>query len=324
MDFLRLYSKCNLCPRKCGVDRIGPDDRRKMGFCGETHQLRIAHIGPHFGEEPPISGDRGSGTVFFSGCTLQCAYCQNYQISRQGMGQPMDVEELVKRAVDMIETHGIHNINLVTPDHFFPHVFQCVTSLREQGYALPVVYNLSGYQSVPMLRSAAPYVDIYLPDFKYGDAGPAQRLSKCRDYPKVALEALSEMVRQKGFLDSCQNGQEIAQRGVLVRHLILPGEIENSIDVLTTLFLEFGPVLPVSLMSQYHPALPMEDEELNRPLTPDEFDQVYAHALDLGFENLFVQFPDQDTDASKHVSPFFPDFRRDKPFSPKNPPKMLG
>jgi len=128
------------------------------------------------------------------------------------------------------------------------------------------------------------------------------------------------MVRQKGFLDVCETENRIAERGVLVRHLILPGEIENSLGVLTTLFLEFGPGLPVSLMSQYCPALPMEDEGLNRPLTNNEFEQVYAHALDLGFENLYVQFPDQDTSESNHVSPFLPDFQLEKPFSPKNPP----
>lgn len=316
--FTGLFDNCCLCPRRCGVNRLHRDDRQKMGFCGESQQLRIAYIGPHFGEEPPISGERGSGTIFFTGCTLQCAYCQNYQISRQGLGDPMDLDELVEKAKDMIETHGVHNINMVTPDHFFPHVFQLVSSLREQGYSLPVVYNLSGYQSPGMLRAGASYVDIYLSDFKYGDRGLARRLSKCGDYQDVALEALTEMVRQKGFLDVCENGNRIAKRGVLVRHLILPGEIENSLGVLTTLFLEFGAALPVSLMSQYYPALPMQEEDLNRTLTPDEFDRVYAHALDLGFENLFVQFPEQDKDESTHDPPFVPDFRLEKPFSPKN------
>jgi putative pyruvate formate lyase activating enzyme len=320
MDFLQLYSDCNLCPRGCGVDRLGRHGEPKKGFCGERARIRVAYIGPHFGEEPPISGERGSGTIFFSGCTLQCTFCQNYQISREGLGRPMDVDGLVAEALGMIETHGVHNINLVTPDHFFPHVFQCVTSLREQGCSLPFVYNLSGYQSLSMLRMAAPYADLYLPDFKYADAELARRLSGCRDYPGVALDALSEMLRQKGFLDVCKNENRVAQRGVLVRHLILPGELENSIAVLTTLFLEFGPGLPVSIMSQYHPARPMKDEALNRPLTPAEFDPVYSHALDLGFENLFVQFPEQEPGGTTHVSPFLPDFRLDKPFSPKNHP----
>ena len=319
MDFMSLYRDCNLCPRRCGVNRFGRGANGREGFCRENHQLRIAYIGPHFGEEPPISGERGSGTIFFSGCSLQCVYCQNHQISKQGLGHSMDVDGLVERAMDMIARHGVHNINLVTPDHFFPSVFQCVSSLRKQGCSLPFVYNLSGYQSLSMLRIGAPYVDIYLPDFKYGDSGLARRLSRCGDYPKVALGALAEMVRQKGFLDVCENGNRIAKRGVLVRHLILPGEIENSLGALTTLFLEFGAALPVSLMSQYYPALPMEGKELNRPLTPDEFERVYTHALDLGFENLFVQFPEQNNDESTHAPSFVPDFRVEKPFSPKNP-----
>ena len=285
-----------------------------MGFCGETDQLRVAYVGPHFGEEPPISGERGSGTVFFSGCSLKCSFCQNFQISRDHMGKYMGLDELQKEIRKMIQRYGVHNINFVTPDHFFPHLFSLVTLLRGKGLDLPVVYNLSGFQSVEVLKIAEEFVDIYLPDFKYSDATLAGRLSKCPDYPEKALEAIAEMVRQKGLLDSCSKGAGPARKGVLVRHLILPGKVENSVNALTTLFLEFGPRLPLSLMSQYYPVVHQKDPDLNRSITTEEFYKVYSHADDLGFENLFVQFPEEKHRTFPHASTFLPDFRRPEPF----------
>ena len=304
MNFVKLFEDCHLCPRDCGVNRLKGG---KAGFCKESHQLRVAYVGPHFGEEPPITGKNGSGTIFFAGCSLQCSFCQNHQISRDGLGRAMDVDELFERAVEMIEENHVHNINLVTPDHFFPHAFHLVSRLRQEGYNLPFVYNVSGYQSVAMLRMAEDFADIYLPDFKYGDPTLSLGLSKCKDYPKVALEAIEEMVRQKGFV------------GVLVRHLILPGHVENSSHALTSLFLEFGSRLPISLMSQYHPVLPQQDQNLNRSLTQEEFDMVFSHAMDLGFEHLFVQFLDQTPTTRSDYSPFLPDFRKEKPFLGKFP-----
>jgi putative pyruvate formate lyase activating enzyme len=311
---MRLYKDCRLCPRDCGVNRLKKGASGYSGFCGENHQLRVGYVGPHFGEEPPVTGEKGSGTVFFSGCSLQCPYCQNHQISRDGLGEVVHVDELFERVIGMFETHGVHNVNLVTPDHFFPHVFELVSLLRRHGYELPVVYNLSGYQSVPVLRMAESLVDIYLPDFKYADSALSQRLSKCRDYPGKALEAIVEMVRQKGFLEDIEASQ-VAGKGVLVRHLILPGQVENSLNALTTLFLEFGSGLPLSLMSQYHPVLPQKDQALNRSLTKDEFDRVFSHAADLGFERLFVQFLDQPSAVKPQSAPFVPDFRKNQPFS---------
>jgi putative pyruvate formate lyase activating enzyme len=315
MDFLGLFENCRLCPRDCGVNRLEEGKAGRSGFCGESHQLRVAYAGPHFGEEPPITGKNGSGTIFFTGCSVQCAFCQNYQISRDGLGKSMDLEELLERVLQMIQKDHVHNINLVTPDHFFPHAFYLVSLLRGKGVDLPVVYNLSGYQSLAMLKMAEDYAHIYLPDFKYADPTLSGRLSKCRDYPRVALEALEEMIRQKGFLDATENASELATRGVLVRHLILPGQLENSLNVLTTLFLEFGPHLPISLMSQYHPVLPHEDRALNRSLTQEEFQEVYAHALDLGFEHMYAQFPEDDPTALSRPSLFLPDFRQAGPFS---------
>ena len=215
----------------------------------------------------------------------------------------------------MIRNHHVHNINFVTPDHFFPHVFRLVSLLRKEGFDLPVLYNLSGYQSVEMLKVAEDYADIYLPDFKYSDSSLAVKLSKCRDYPEVALEAIGEMVKQKGFFDTFLKGSEIAKKGVLVRHLILPGNVGNSIDALTSLFVEFGKGLPLSLMSQYQPIAQQKDEALNRLLSHEEFDKVYSHAMELGFENLFVQFPEKGPGLQTARSPFLPDFKQAEPFS---------
>ena len=312
--YLKFYSSCRLCPRNCNISRINGVCIPKKGFCGETDQLRVGYIGPHFGEEPPITGANGSGTVFLGGCSLKCSFCQNHQISHQGMGSHIGTYQLLHRLEEMISSHHVHNINFVTPDHFFPDIFHIVDLLRKKGPDIPIVFNTSGYQSIEMLRYAEDYADIYLPDYKYSDSSLAARLSKCPDYPQVSLDAISEMIRQKGFLDACLSDLEIAKKGVLVRHLILPGHVENSINALTSLFLEFGPRLPISLMSQYHPVKHHADENLNRFVSEEEFDLVFSHARDLGFERLFVQFPETASDNLQKASPFLPDFTQEKPF----------
>ncbi len=304
------YNDCQLCPKNCHVDRTGS----KSGYCGEADRLRVAAIEPHFGEEPPISGTNGSGTVFFTGCSLKCCYCQNYQISHQKLGQYQSVDQVVDRIVDLVIINRIHNVNFVTPDHFFLHAVEIVSALRRKGIPIPIVYNLSGYQQINSLSIIETVADIYLPDFKYSDSALAKKLSNCADYPEVALAAISAMVRQKGFLDSFDKKVDeelpIATKGVLVRHLILPGQTKNSIDVLTTLFLEFGRKLPISLMSQYYPIKRFSSDFLNRTVTQDEFDIVHQCALELGFENMFVQYPELDTT----VRPFLPDFSQPRPF----------
>ncbi|MDZ7402171.1 MAG: radical SAM protein [candidate division KSB1 bacterium] len=305
-----VYNQCQLCPRNCQANR----SNSKLGYCGESDRLRIATIEAHFGEEPPISGTNGSGTVFFSGCSLKCIYCQNYQISHQHLGRIMTVSEVVDRLNQLIVEYQVHNINFVTPDHFFPHTVEIGASIRRLGYSIPIVYNLSGYQSIQSLKLIGSAADIYLPDFKYSDATLAKALSNCEDYPEIALTAIHEMVRQKGFLDSFRDDSPktnpIASRGVLVRHLIIPGQVKNSIDALTILFLEFGKHLPVSLMSQYVPIKKFPFEFLNQTVSQLEFSQVYEHALELGFENLFVQFPEPTTKSR----PFLPDFSQPTPF----------
>jgi len=307
------YENCRLCPRRCQINRTD-SSTAGTGFCRESDQLRVGYIGPHFGEEPPISGKNGSGTVFLSGCSLKCSFCQNYQISHEGLGRHMRLEELLSRLVNMIELQHVHNINFVTPDHFFPHINHLVRMLRNKGHDLPVVFNTSGYQSLEMLRPARDCTDIYLPDFKYSDLTLAANLSKCREYPNVALDAITEMVRQKGFLDVFQTHDKLAGKGVLVRHMILPGYVENSINALSSLFIEFGKGLPVSLMSQYHPVQKHDNENLNRKIRKQEFYRVYTHAQELGFDHLFVQFPEKEPDYRSQASPYLPDFKQAEPF----------
>lgn len=300
-----LYSPCRLCPRGCGVNRI----EGETGICGESAELRIASIEAHFGEEPPISGRRGSGTVFFSGCTLRCAFCQNYQISCQHLGETMTVVQVAERLERLNRQRGIHNVNFVTPDHFLPHTLAIVAELRRRAVDLPILYNTSGYCRVESLRLLEGIADMFLPDYKYADHELAQTLSHAHDYPDVALAAIAEMVRQTGFLDAFTEDKPVATRGVLVRHLLLPGQVQNSLDALTTLFLEFGKELPLSLMSQYWPARRMKAEELNRRVTPDEFHEVHDHALALGFRHLFVQHLEDEGQSD-----FLPDFERQQPF----------
>ena len=317
MDLFTPYKKCHLSPRSCGTNRFNDSKEIRPGFCGQTNRLKVAYIGPHFGEEPPISGKNGSGTIFFTGCHLKCSFCQNYQISHEGLGKNIYASALVEKIEKMIQLYHVHNINFVTPDHFFPHIFHIVSLLRQDGYNLPFVYNLSGYQSVKILRAAGKYADIYLADFKYSDPDLAISLSRCRNYPKIALAAIDEMIKQKGFLEIDETEPGIAKKGVLVRHLILPGKTVNSINALTSLYVEFGPKLPVSIMSQYHPVRRHADMDLNRTILSEEFERVYSHAMDLGFENLFVQFPESTQKDSNDRLPFLPDFRQENPFGEK-------
>ena len=309
MNDAQSFISCQWCPRQCGVDR----QRGETGFCGETAQLRVAAIEAHFGEEPPISGMHGSGTVFFSGCTLQCDFCQNYQLSHLHFGEQMTVAAVVERLATLYRTQGIHNVNFVTPDHFFPYTVAIMAALRQKNTPLPSVYNLSGYERVDALRQIEAAADIYLPDFKYADRELGALLSHCRDYPAVALDAIAEMVRQKGFLDSflAEEPERLAQRGVLVRHLILPGQTANSLAALDMLFLEFGKNLPLSLMSQYHPVRPCPVPGLDRRITTEEFQQVHDHALSLGFQHVFVQYPENEPPQAPE---FLPDFTQARPF----------
>ncbi len=272
--------RCNLCPRKCNTDRA-----ETAGFCGMGRTLTAARAGLHFWEEPCISGYGGAGAVFFSGCNLRCVYCQNREISAGGKGEPLTVTRLAE-IFDELVYQGAETVELVTPTHFADLIAE---ALRINKPPVPVVYNCGGYERVQTLCMLEGLVDVYLPDYKYADAALASRLSAAPDYPAAALAAIKEMVRQTGDWELDEDG--ILRRGVLVRHLVLPGFIENSldcIDVLTGAFGENNVLL--SVMSQYTPPpFPLEEESLNRRLTPEEYGRVTDYLYLLGLENVYVQ-----------------------------------
>ncbi len=303
------YRECRLCPRHCGCDRT----RGQTGVCGETDQCRVASFCAHFGEEPPISGTCGSGTIFLTGCSCRCFFCQNYQISRGRIGEATPPASLVSQLESLVG-RGVHNLNFVTPDHFLPHVEQACAELRQRGYALPFVHNGSGYMNKQTAKRCANTFEIFLPDFKFSDPKLASECIGDERYPRLALESLREMVAARGFLRPWDpSGKTPAAEGVLVRHLVLPGEVENSLAALDTLYREFGPDLPLSIMSQFRP---MPDcrrlGQLERPLHAEEYEQVCLSVQALGFSRVFLQ----EMTAEEG---YLPDFRNSTNPFPANP-----
>ncbi len=288
--------KCFLCPRKCGVER-----KLLTGYCGEGDTAVISRAALHMWEEPPISGTRGSGTIFFCGCNLRCVFCQNKTISRGGGARKeVSIDELSDIML-ALEAEGAHNINLVTPTHFADKVAAALTKVKHK-LNIPVVYNSSGYENISTLRMFEGLVDIYLPDFKYASNELAARYSSAPDYPEVAKAAVGEMFRQTGAFVSDENG--IMQKGLIVRHLVLPACRHDSIAVLDIL----ADTLPtkdikLSLMSQYTPefALDCEFKNLHRKLTSFEYNSVLSHAISLGFDGYFQHI-------SSATSSYTPDF----------------
>ncbi len=308
---------CECCPRKCGVNRLAG----KTGFCRIGAATQIAHAGLHRGEEPPISGTRGSGTIFFAGCNLRCVFCQNHQISQEfepSQTKTLTTEALAAEMLRLADA-GAHNINLVSPSHVIFQAADAVVAAKAKGLAIPIVYNSNGYDSVDALRQVRGLVDIYLPDIKYLSNDLAQRYSAVSDYADIIPSVLREMLDQVGHLELDDDG--IARRGLLVRHLVLPGTVDNSRQCLA-LLAQLSPASPgrsptppgrspaihVSIMSQYSPQhRAAEHPEINRPLTIREYDEVTDYALELGLENAFIQELD-----SRHR--YLPDFNRDRPF----------
>ena len=279
-------SACELCPRRCRADRAAGE----RGVCGATDTLRLARAALHFWEEPPISGEAGSGTVFFSGCPLKCAYCQNHEISTGNFGIDVSPERLTQIMLEL-QDQGALNINLVTATHYAHLLPEAIATARARGLAIPIVYNTSGYERVEAVRELDDLVDIWLTDFKYADAELGCALSHVPDYPSVAQSALIEMARQ---LERHGGGAARADgtwtRGIIVRHLVLPGHAEDSCRVLDLIWDAVGDV-PISVMNQYTPnaAMRAAGGELARAVTREEYERVLDHADDLGFTQMFWQ-----------------------------------
>lgn len=260
------YTHCTLCPRRCGVDRTAGE----RGFCGMGDTLRIARAAVHYGEEPAIAGSFGAGAVFFSGCSLGCVYCQNEEVSHGGLGKDVSPQRLREIFLELID-QGVQCIDLVTPTHFLPSLLPALSPKLE----VPVVYNCGGYETVETLKALEGLVDVYLPDMKYSDAALAGRLSRAPDYPEVAMAAIREMVRQT---EPFQMEDGVLTRGVLVRHLILPGQIDNSLGVLDFLSTFAPGEILLSLMCQYTPMSQTKNlGDLSRPITRAEYDAVLSY-----------------------------------------------
>ncbi len=277
-------SECRLCPRDCRADR----ENGRRGFCGVAgNKIKCARAALHLWEEPCISGNTGSGAVFFSGCPLRCVYCQNRDIAGADRGLEITEARLAEIFLELAQ-QGAANINLVTPTHYTREILRAVIRAREQGLTLPMVYNCSGYEKVSTLKMLEGIVDIYLTDFKYMDTEAAKAYSHAPDYPEVAKAALAEMVRQTGAAVFDEEG--MMKRGVIVRHLLLPNHLKNAKGVVKYVYETYGDRVYLSLMNQYTPLPGMEAyPELNRKVTKREYDRLLDYALSLGVENAFIQ-----------------------------------
>ncbi|MGB4465968.1 MAG: radical SAM protein [Eubacteriales bacterium] len=298
------YKSCTLCPRRCRVNRT----RGERGVCGMTDELTVARAALHMWEEPCISGERGSGTVFFTGCPLHCVYCQNAEISCEaaGAGKAVDTARLTAIFLELQEK-GANNINLVTAGHFTPHVADAIKRAKSQGLTIPVVYNSSGYESYDTLRMLDGLIDVYLPDLKYNDPTVAAKHSGAPDYFDVASRAIDEMVHQTGtpvFADpGCQVDEGIMLRGMIVRHLVLPGHTDDSRRVISYLHERYGNDIYISIMNQYTPMPRVRDyEDLGRALFNYEYSEVVDFAVSIGVKNGFIQ--EGGTVAESFIPPF--------------------
>ena len=287
--------RCNLCPRNCNVDR----ENGEFGYCGASNELVIARYSLHMWEEPVISGESGSGTIFFSYCNMRCCYCQNYEISEFHKGRIVSVEEFSDICLELQEK-GANNINLVTPTHFVDKIIKGLKLARRKGLVIPVVYNSSGYENVETINVLDGLVDIYLPDLKYYDDSYAFKYSKARDYFEYASSAILEMVRQVGSVEIDDNG--MMKKGVVVRHLLLPGMLEDSKRIIKYLYDTFGDKIIISIMNQYTPVRELEYDELNNRVSDCEYDELINYAYDLGVRNAFIQ------EGETQKASFIPDF----------------
>ncbi len=278
---INYYKKCMLCPRKCGTDRS-----KDIGYCGQSDRLHAAKAYLHMWEEPCISGKNGSGTVFFSGCNLRCVYCQNRDIAASYSGFEITDQKLADIFLKL-QDKGAHNINLVTPTHYTPHIISALYAARGK-LNIPVVYNCGGYESAETLKMLDGYIDIYLPDFKYMDNTIAQKYSFAPDYVENAKTALAEMTRQTG---GCVfNADGIMIKGVIVRHLVLPSYTDNSKSVIEYLYKTYGHSIYMSIMNQYTPMEYVKNyPEINRKITDKEYENILDFAVNIGVENAFIQ-----------------------------------
>lgn len=289
--------KCSICPRNCGVNR----NNNELGFCKSGNKIRIARYSLHYWEEPCISGEKGSGTIFFSGCNLKCIFCQNYDISINNLGKEISIERFSEICLELQEK-GALNINLVTPTTYIPLIKEGLILAKKNGLTIPIVYNTSGYEKISSLKELEGLIDIYLPDFKYFDNNLSKKFSKVDDYFEVASIALKEMYRQVGK-PIFKN--KIMKKGVIVRHLLLPKHIEDSKKIIKYLYDTYKDNIYISIMNQYTPVRKIKEyKELNNTVEEKEYDELIDYALDLGVRKAFIQ------EGETCKESFIPDFSK--------------
>ena len=291
MKNMNKYENCLLCPRKCGINRgIG-----QTGVCGVSSEIKVARAALHYWEEPCISGKRGSGAVFFSGCSLHCGFCQNRAISDGKEGKVISKERLSDIFIELADK-GANNINLVTPGQYIPDIVWAVNDAKSRGMKLPIIYNTSGYENVTELKLLEGIVDVYLPDFKYMDNMLSARYSRAKDYPSVAKQALSEMVRQQPDV-VIDDATGLIQKGVIVRQLLLPGHVNDAKAVLKYLYDTYHDHVYISMMSQFTPIALKDYPEINRTVTRREYERLVDYAIKIGITNAFIQEGDVAKDS---------------------------
>ena len=283
MKIMNKYENCLLCPRKCGINRaIG-----QTGVCGVSAEIRVARAALHYWEEPCISGEKGSGAVFFSGCSLHCVFCQNREISDGKVGKIISKERLRDIFLEL-KAKGANNINLVTPGQYIPDIVWAVSDARRYGMELPIVYNTSGYENADELKQLEEIVDVYLPDFKYMDSALSAKYSRAKDYPSVAKQAISEMVRQQPRV-VIDDATGLIQKGVIVRQLLLPGHVNDAKAILKYLHDTYQDSIYISMMSQFTPIALKDYPEINRTVTRREYERLIDYAIKIGITNAFIQ-----------------------------------
>ncbi len=291
MKNMNKYENCLLCPRKCGINRR----TGQTGVCGVSSEIKVARAALHYWEEPCISGKRGSGAVFFSGCSLHCVFCQNREISDGKAGKVISKERLSDIFIELADK-GANNINLVTPGQYIPDIVWAVNDAKSRGMKLPIIYNTSGYENVTELKLLEGIVDVYLPDFKYMDSTLSARYSRAKDYPSVAKQALSEMVRQQPDV-VIDDSTGLIQKGVIVRQLLLPGHVNDAKAVLKYLYDTYHDHVYISMMSQFTPIALKDYPEINRTVTKREYERLVNYALEIGITNAFIQEGDVAKDS---------------------------
>ena len=299
MDYMKLLEKCNLCMRNCNVNR----NKGVKGLCNSTNNIRIARAALHFWEEPCISGENGSGTVFFSNCNLKCVFCQNYEISSEGFGKEITIDRLADIFIELQEK-GANNINLVTPTHFVPQIIEALKIAKNNGLDLPIVYNTNSIDTLDTIKALNGYIDVYLPDFKYFEDKYSMKYSKIKGYSKNVIDVIDEMIKQVGAPKFNKDG--IIEKGVIVRHLLLPGLLFDSKKVVDAIYNNFGDNVYISLMNQY---TPMHNAkmypEINKSINEKTYDVLIDYALYIGIKNGFIQ------ESGTNSKEFVPDFNNE-------------